>query len=269
MPASAFIFQPTDGEPVNAEQLEPIVGHHPIAGGAIHRQDAHRPGRQVRLGQVPRHPQHRQWVLRGRLEDDAAARGDGRRHLVRGEVEREVERADAGHRADRVAAHDPVAAPVGRSPVERQPLSVDAEGLLGGGPEREGAASHLTACVADRLPGLARKQHGELVGIALDACCHVGEGVAARVARKAPRLVERGHGRGRGPIQLVGPSLERGGHERAVRRVAHLERRAGLDELACEVDRDRWGADLGRHAAILRGVSWRARSQHLRVRCRR
>src|SRR5207302_7068191 len=61
-----------------------------------------------------------------------------------------------------------------------------------------------------------------------------------------------------------------GRHQLVRRRIAHLERRSGLDELGGKVDRDAGGANLGGHGRILLSVahtsatgSWMARSLRL------
>ena len=102
-----------------------------------------------------------------------------------------------------IAAHDPVAPAVGRRPVERKPLPVDAKRLLGCGAEGERAAHDLAASVLDRLAGLAAQERGELVGVALDAGRHVRQRIATLVAREASGLPQshrprrRSHARAR------------------------------------------------------------------------
>ena len=197
---------------------------------------------QVRLVEVAGDAEHDQRVLRRRLEDDAAARGDGRGHLVGGQVEREVERADAGHRTDRVAAHDPAAAPVGGGPVERQPLPVDAQRLLGRGPE--GEAPRATSPRASRI-GLPDSRVSSSASSSASRLMRVGHVLRARrAARSWPAAGSASNASTAAAVaalQLVGPGLPGGGHQLAGGRVANLERRAGLDELAGEVDRDRSG----------------------------
>src|SRR3990172_898777 len=93
--ARPLLHPPADrGAAGEGEDLEAVVGDHQVAELPAHRQDAdpalRDAGRVDDLGDR----QHRQGVLRGRLEDDRAARGDRWRGLVSREVEGEGERAD-------------------------------------------------------------------------------------------------------------------------------------------------------------------------------
>ena len=182
---------------------------------------------------------------------------------MRRQVEREVERADAGDRTDGIPANDAVAATVGRRPVERQPLAVDAQRLLRRGAEGESPARDLAAGVLDRLARLATQQGGQLVGVALDASSHVGQRVAALEAGQAAGLVESIDRRRDGSLQLIGACLEGRRHQLAGRRVSDLERRPSLDELAGQVDRNGRRSHLGRHGPHSTSASVRRSSSNL------
>ena len=87
-----------------------------------------------------------------RLEDDRRADRDGRRHLVRDEVEREVERRDAKHRPRGHPADE--RHPAGRRGVGVEPLQLagEAAGLLGGPAERRHRPADLGPGPLSGLP---------------------------------------------------------------------------------------------------------------------
>jgi len=150
----AFLHPPPDRRAAGERQeLEAIVGHHPVTELAGHRQDADRAGREADAVDDLRDRQHRQRVLRRGLEDDRAAGGDRRGELVGREVQREVERADRGHGSDREAAGDPDAALGARHEVERDELADHALRFLGAKAEGQRGAIHLDEGVANGLAG--------------------------------------------------------------------------------------------------------------------
>ena len=150
LPARSFIRQPTDGEPVNDSSLKrssaTIRSPSSRVIGRIDDRALRHAGRLDDLG----HRQHRQRVLGRRLEHDRVARRDGRRDLVGGQVEREVERADPGDRTDREAPGD-----------ARPALATRASGRAGSisptirsassAPEPEGQVARSTSMSASRM----------------------------------------------------------------------------------------------------------------------
>ena len=122
------------------------------------------PGLERQLGEA----QRRQRRELGRLEDDRVARRERRAHLPRGDRQREVPGRDEPDDAERLADGEPE--PAGdRDRVAQQPLGrrrVVAEGV--------GHHPHLAARVADRLAGVARLEHRELLVV-------LGDGVGQPV----------------------------------------------------------------------------------------
>ena len=198
LPARAFIRQPTAGLPGEGQELEPLVLDHPVAELAAHRQDAHGAGRQPGLGHDLADGEHRQRVLRRRLEDDRAAGRDRRRELVGGQVEREVERADRGHRPDRERPGDPEPALRRRQQVERDRLAGHPLRLLGAEPEGQDGAVDLDERVPDRLARLEADEPAELLASGGDPGADLAQGAATLVGGKPAGLGE-GRDRGRRP----------------------------------------------------------------------
>ncbi len=111
----------------------------------------------------------------GAGEDDRRARRDRRGDLVGGEVQREVERRDAEHRALGHAGDVGHPALGGRVGVEPLRGGAEAAGLLGGEPERGDRAGHLAARPQQRLAVLRGDQPGDLLGPLGDPRGHVRE----------------------------------------------------------------------------------------------
>ena len=120
------------------------------------------------LGEQLRQPQRGQWSAGGRLEHDGVAAGQGRRHLVRHEIEREVERRDGGDHAARLADRPAEAVLAARVRVHLDDLAGRALCLFAGPAERRGAALGLAARVLERLTALGRDEARELLGVVLD-----------------------------------------------------------------------------------------------------
>ena len=100
---AALSFQPTSADPVKvitatsgcSFQIGTIDSGRPVT---MFSQPAGSPASAMRLGQQARGQRR---TLR-RLEHHRAAGGQGRRHLVQHQVEREVERGDRGDHAERL-----------------------------------------------------------------------------------------------------------------------------------------------------------------------
>src|SRR5690606_2796362 len=98
-----------------------------------------------------------------RLEHERATGGDARRNLVRGEVEREVERGNERARTDRHAFRETAITLRTWRDLEIDRLAVDAHGFLGGNLERVDQSRDFAARIADRLAGLDAERHSEFV----------------------------------------------------------------------------------------------------------
>ncbi len=186
LPARSFIRQPTDGDPVNVRSLNrssATIRSPELAG---HGQDAHGTRRHAGRFHDLRHGQHGERVFRGRLEHDRVTAGDGRRELVGGEVEREVERRDASDRADREAAGDADAVLRGGHQVERDELARHPFRLFGAETEGERRAIDLDQRIADGLAGLEGDELAELLAAGLDAARDLAEDPPALVGRQLP-----------------------------------------------------------------------------------
>ena len=150
--------QPTGTEPVND-----TTGSR---GSSTSRDDVslstgridHDPAGRSVLGQDFAQQQRRQRRRRRGLQHDRRADRDRRGHLVRHQVQREVERRDAQHRPARHAPDQREPAGAARVGVEPLQLAREAAGLLGGPAERRHRASDLAARPLQRLAGLGRDQ---------------------------------------------------------------------------------------------------------------
>ena len=169
LPARSFIRQPTDGLPGERQELEPVVGDHPVPELAGHRQDLTPPGRDPADSTISATVSIVSGSFDGGLSTIGLPARDGRRQLVGRQVEREVERGDAGDRPDREAPRDADAVLAVGHQVERDELAGHPLRLLGAEPERQDRPVHLDERVADRLAGLERDQPAELLAAALDA----------------------------------------------------------------------------------------------------
>jgi hypothetical protein len=124
LPALAFRSQPTPGEPVKDSSFSrsSVVNRSaPVAAGGQDREGAF--GRSVSASTSPMMIAP-SGVMAGRLHHEGAAHGDGRRDLVRGQVEREVERRDEAARPDRHPLPHAHVALGPRRDVERLDLAV-------------------------------------------------------------------------------------------------------------------------------------------------
>ena len=126
-------------------------------------EDVEPAGRKTCLVRELRERQRRERSLARRLEDDRAARGEGRSDLVGDEVEREVERADRADDADRLAQRERELALSGLGGVHRHHLA----GELAGLDRRERVRRHRPARLdlggLQGLAGLSGDLGGDLV----------------------------------------------------------------------------------------------------------
>ena len=173
------------------EQLDPVVldERARVVGRARHDGEAaSRPAGLVdQLGELERADRR----LRRGSQHDRVSRGERGRDLVRHEIEGEVERRDAGDRAERHAAHVRDAAVVPGDPVERHDLPVDPLRLLGGDRERECGAVDFDARGADRLSRLERDRARKFVAARGHAGADLLQDLRALPRRQAARRLER------------------------------------------------------------------------------
>jgi hypothetical protein len=124
--AGPGLERPANGRAAGERQeLEPLIADHLLADIAAHRHDADRALWRSRLDDDLAEPEERERRLRRGLQHDRVAGGHGRRKLVHGQPEWQVERADCRDRPDREAAGH--AHPVARrwNQVERDDLAAD------------------------------------------------------------------------------------------------------------------------------------------------
>jgi hypothetical protein len=183
-----------------------------------------RPRRQVRLGDDLAEQQRGQRGGRRGLDEDGRAHRDRRGHLVRDEVEREVERRDAEHGAAREPAYDGHPAGGGRIGVEPLDVAGEPPGLLGRPPERRDRAGDLAARPHQRLAVLRRDHPGELLGALGDPRRDVVEGRGAYVGGRGLRLVPYGVQVGDGLFDLLIRGHRHLAHDRSVPRRGHRKR---------------------------------------------
>ena len=185
LPARSFIRQPTAGEPVNVSSLKRSSDTNRSPRWRDIGSTDTAPGGSPASSMISATVEHRERVARGRLEHDRAARRDRRRDLVRGEVQREVEGADARDGPDREAARDADATAARRVEVERDRLADHPLRLLAAEPERERRPVDLRERVLDRLARLARDERADLVAPRGDARADAAQGRAALVGAAA------------------------------------------------------------------------------------
>ena len=145
------------------------------------------------LERDPLEAQGRQRRELGGLEHDRVAGGQGRGELPGGDREREVPGRDQADHAQRLA-HRPGLSARDRDRVAQQPLGrarVVAEGLHD--------HRHLPAGVPDRLAGVARLEHGELLELVVkrggQAAEQAGSHAGCQCAPPGIGVAGAGHGR--------------------------------------------------------------------------
>jgi hypothetical protein len=222
------------GGPGEGDLLEPFVpselsGPTPSDG----KHGAHS-GRQIRLGEELPQEQRSERRLGGGLDDDRRADREGRRHLVRHQVDREVERRDRQHGSEGEAPDQCGPGPEALLGVEAHDLALETAALLRGPPEGGNGASGLDLCPLEGLAPLARDDLCDLLDALIEAPGDVHERLGARVSRQLASLLEAVR---RGLHRPFDVSLLRQGNGRdegAVVRVRDLDRLAALLPLACD-----------------------------------
>ena len=200
-------------------------------------------------------------LRRGPQHDRVAGR-ERRRDLVRDEVEREVERRDAGDRPERHAAHVRDAALGAGQPVERHDLAVDALRLLGGDAEGERGAIDLEPRGLDRLARLERDRAREVLLARASIPSAMPQSISARrQPGSLPRHLERAHGARDRRLDL-GRARRGGRPRRARRRTGCAPRRCSRSRCVAAAD------DAGRARAVQLRPSCPKPSRHCRPRAR-
>ena len=146
--ARSAMVTPTWVEPVKLDAVD--VGRVDQGGrgggaAAVHQVDHTR--READFMEDAHEFDHGQWVLRGRLDHDRVAGGEGGRHLARHVDHREVVRRDAGHHTDRLPV-DHAADDAARG---------EGSGLGGLGQERR--LQHRTGVAGVALEAVGRHRH--------------------------------------------------------------------------------------------------------------
>ena len=165
-------------------------------------------------------PERAEGRLRGWLDEDGIARGDGRGELVRDEIHGEVEGRDAEDRTDGEAARESHAAFGAGRPVGGRDVAADALGFFGGDAEGLDGACDFGACVGEGLAGFADDEAGYVFGLVGELA---GDGVEDRGA--LPGAEPAGCGEGllgedEGVLGIGGVGLGNFGHDGAVVGVA-------------------------------------------------
>ena len=143
----------------------------------------HRAGRRAGIDEQLGDLVHDARRLRRRLQHDGVAGRERRRHLVAGQVERRVERRDAGHHSDRKAQQEGDLAGTHGAAVERHLLALDADRLLRRQLHGVLRSGDLAAAVLDGLAGLARHHLGDLVDALVEQHGNAPQQLGALVAR--------------------------------------------------------------------------------------
>ncbi len=257
--AGARLQIPADLAAGERKQLEARVLDQRVGMRAVQGEDRERTFRQVGLGQHFADDQRADRRLLRRLQHERAAGGDRRRHLVRDQVEREVERRDERDRPQRHAFGIAVIAVQTAGQFQVDGLAVDAHGFLGGDAEGLDQPGHFAGGILDRLARLDAQRLGQFVAA-------FGETLRAMLQHRLtrPRLVlaHRFRGLHRGGDRLLGGlGIRHGdaGGELAAVFVAHVQHRGRCLRLVGEVV----GIGFLEHGRY----GWRNRIKHKCVRC--
>ena len=214
-PARRLMSQPTDaaGE---ADELDAVVGDQNAGVIVGKRQDVEATIGPARLLHALGQKQRAERSLGRRLQHHGTTGGDGRRDLVGDQIDRKIERRDAGDRAERETAHDAPAPGGELLPVEREIFAGDARAFLSGDVEGEDSALHFGARAFEGLAGFLCDGAGEF----FLALCDVGGDstqytltLKRRQAARGAESLDRG---GDGGLGVLLAPLNDAGDEAAV-----------------------------------------------------
>ena len=141
-----------------------------------------------------------------------------------GEIQREVEGANAKDRADWEAACDTKATLAGRRKVEWDRLADHPLRLFCRESEGQRTTVNLCARVADRLPRFGREECGELVPARANPCSSLAQDFGALPCAKRAHAFESRLGTNHGALHLFGARKEGAPHHVAVIRRTDLMR---------------------------------------------
>jgi hypothetical protein len=147
-------IQPTLSEPVKLRKLRRSSSVKRAACSTSTGRMENAPSGQVALGQDLADQQRTYRRLVGRLENERATSGNGRRDLVGHQVVGEVERRDERHRPDRHTLVHAGVALGALGDIHRHDLATDARGFFGRDLEGLDQSGHFTAGIANDLAGL-------------------------------------------------------------------------------------------------------------------
>ncbi len=231
--ARSRIPQPMGADPVNvisftrssSTRTSPIS----LAGPqTTFSQPGRQPGLELQLGEEER----RERSLGSGLQHDRTAGCERGRHLVRDEVEREVERRDRADDPDRHAQRECQLPLTGRRRVHRQRVSRELPRLDRRHREGGDRTRRLHAGRLQGLPGLRADGARGLVVALREEPRDAIEDRRALVGRD--RVAHGGLGGVERPPRLLGPGARDAPDERPVERRAHVDPLAGLDPLAAD-----------------------------------
>ena len=147
--------------------------------------------RQVGFGEDLADQQGADRGLRGRLEHERAARGDRRRHLVRDQVQRKVERGDEAAQPDRNAPGHAAIAARALADTQLDHLATDADGFLGGDLEGLDQPRDFAARILDRLAGLDAQRLGQRLTAFLEPAHAMQQHLATCIGREGGHRLTR------------------------------------------------------------------------------
>ena len=158
------------------------------------------------LGQAGLPPQvgdeeRRRRVALGGLEDEGVAAGDGHRVHPHGHHDREIERGDARHHAQRLADRrrvDPVGDVLGELPLQQM-------GYATGELDHLDAARHLAEGVLGDLAVLGGDQPGEVLPVAVGQIAEAEQDAGPGGERRVAPFGERGRCRATPPVRRPPP----------------------------------------------------------------
>jgi len=127
---------------------------------------------------------------------------------VSGQVQREVEWADRGNRADGKAAGHADAPARGRVEIKRDYLTADSLSLLGCNSEGQHTAIDFSEGVANGFAGFCRDEPPDLLTACGDALGDLAKSRAAHVGGQLASGLESGDGGRHGRLVLLGRGVE-------------------------------------------------------------
>ncbi len=213
-----------------------------------------------------------EWRLRRRLQNQRAAGGQRRRGLVRYQVQRKIERSNGENRPDRKALHQPPAALIPFSQVERNGFPAQPRSLFGSGLEGKHGAVHFRARKAHGLAGLGHNELRKALLLLDEGRGHVFQNFAALPARQRASAAQAGDGVMHGLPRVGARRHRHAAHQALVPRGANLDGVTLQPFLAAQQKSGlRAGAHLHRVSLLSQWLrfSWYKAGQCAAARCTR